>query len=264
MNRIKDEDWLNLQSTDDNIRRKAGVTLTERGDALAIRNRRLTEVLRWQAFTGEAVITYPNGSELRVDYGIDNVNVGTDSGYSTYWDDTSNSDPIADFKKLQKLPADAVGDYGLQVHLGTDVLEYLIANENIKDLLTGTDRPLSVVREDDVLSLLRNGTKFNIVDSGYRDVGAGTDRGVSSITPYLDPKHILITTNYVVDGERIADMPDGQVIVSTGYNQAAVRQGAQAEVLLEHISKTHFLRYASARIPRINVPGAFVYAKVLS
>lgn len=265
MNRIKDEDWLNLQSSDEGVQRKAGVSLVERGNALALRNRRLSEVLRWQAFTGGAVITYPNGSEVSIDYGINATpDIGSDAGYSDYWDNHSASDPIADFKKLQKLSADAVGFYGTRVHMGSDVLDHLIQNQNVEGMLTGTDRPLSVVRQSDLLSLLRDGTEFIVTDGGYRDVSAGTDRGVSSVTPYLDPKHILITTPYVIDGERIADLCDGQVIVSTGYNQVAIRQGAQAEVLLEHVSKTHFFRYGSARIPRILVPGAFVYAKVLS
>jgi hypothetical protein len=32
--------------------------------------------------------------------------------------------------------------------------------------------------------------------------------------------------------------------------------------MLDHISKTHFLRYASARIPRILIPESFIWAKV--
>jgi hypothetical protein len=141
-------------------------------------------------------------------------------------------------------------------------MDLILNNDKLTAYLTGTDRPLLVPKEEDVMSLLRNGTEFVITDAGYRDEGVGIARGVNTLTPYLPTGKVLITTNYTIQGERIADMPDGQVIVSTGYNQVAIRQGAQAETLLEHISKTHFLRYASARITRIHYPGAFVWATV--
>ena len=71
-----------------------------------------------------------------------------------------------------------------------------------------------------------------------------------------------MTTEYSLDGVRIADTLDGQVTVSRSYNEVDIRQGEQAEVMLDHISKTHFLRYASARIPRIIIPEAFLWATV--
>lgn len=260
MHRIKDEDYLALQSPDDNVRRKAGLSVVERGNILAIRNRRLTEQLRWDAFSGTAVITYPSGAEIEVDYGLPAGHAPT---ASPLWSDTANSDPINDIKTWQRLTALQTGHYGLRVHMGTDAWEYVLENDALAAYLTGEDRPLLVPKEEDVVALLRNGTTITVTDAGYRDEGVGIDRGIASLSPYLPADKVLITTDYTIDGERIADMPDGQVIVSSGYNSVAVRQGSQAEVMLEHMSKTHFLRYASARIPRINHPGAFVYATVL-
>lgn len=260
MHRIKDEDYLALQSSDENVRRKAGLSVVDRGNILAIRNRRLTEQLRWDAFSGNAVITYPNGSQVSVDYGLPATHTPT---AGTLWSDTTNSDPIADIKAWQKLTANETGHYGLNVHMGTDTWEYVLENDKLAAKLTGENRNLLIATRDDVLALLREGTNITITDAGYRAEGVGVDRGVDALTPYLPLGKVLITTEYSIEGERIADMPDGQVIVSSGYNSVAIRQGAQAEVMLEHISKTHFLRYGSARIPRIHHPGAFVYATVL-
>lgn len=257
MHRIKDEDYLALSSADDNYRRKAGLSIVERGQALGLRNRRLTEALRWDAFSGEAVITYPNGSQIEIDYGVPADNKPT---AAVDWTDHINSDPIADIKAWQKLPANKIGSYGLVVHLSSEAWEHILENDKLAAYLTGTDRPLLVPKQEDVEALLRANTRFVITDAGYRDEGVGTDRGVNTLTPYLPENVALITTEYVIDGERIADTLDGQVIVSTGYNQVAIRQGAQAETILDHISKTHFLRYGSARIPRIRQPEAFVWA----
>lgn len=257
--RIKDEDYLALRSSDENYRRKAGLSIVERGQILATRNRRLTESLRWDAFSGEAVITYPTGSQVVVDYGLP---ANHTPSASAAWSDHANSDPIADIKEWQMLSARAVGHYGLVIHLSSEAWEDLLLSQSIIDRLTGSDRGLAIVREEDVLALLREGTRFVITDAGYRDEGVGTQRGVDTLTRYLPEDRVLVTTEYVIEGERIADTPDGQVIVSTGYNSVDIRRGPQAEVILEHQSKTHFLRYESARIPRIHHPEAFVYADI--
>jgi hypothetical protein len=257
--RINDEDYLALSSSDENYRKKAGLSIVERGNILAIRNRRLTDVLRWDAFSGSTVITYPTGSSVEVDYGIPGSHKPT---AGTLWSDTTNSDPIADLKAWQKLSAVEIGHYGTRIHMSSDTWDYILENEKLAEYLTGSDRALYVPRQDDVLALLRDGTEIVITDAGYRDESVGTQRGVNTLTRYLPQGKVLITTPYTIEGERIADTPNGQVIVSTGYNSVAIRQGAQAEVLLDQQSKTHFLRYESARIPRILHPGAFVYATV--
>lgn len=251
--RIKDEDYLALSSSDKNYRRKAGLSIVERGNILAIRNRRLTEALRWEAFMGSAVLSYPTGAQIEIDYGIPNSNKVT---AGTLWSDTANSDPIANLKAWQKLSANALGHYGLKIHMSSDTWELILENDKLTEYLTGTDRPLLVPKKEDVLALLRDGTEIVITDAGYRDEGVGTNRGVNTLTPYLPEGKVLITTDYTIEGERIADTPDGQVLVSTSYNSVGIRQGAQAEITLEHQSKTHLLRYESARIPRILHPAA--------
>lgn len=255
--RINDEDYLALNSSDENYRKKAGLSIVDRGNILSIRNRRLTEALRWEAFLGEAVITYPTGSQKVVDYGIPaNHNVTVTNSWSNH----ATSDPIADLKAIQLLSGQAVGHYGLKIHLSSEAWENAIQSDSLIARLTGSDRPMMIPTKEDFLSQLRAGTDIVIYDGGYRD--EGTDRSVSNLTPYLPKDKVLVTTNYTIEGERIADMPDGQVIVSTGWNTVDIRQGAQAEVQLDHRSHTHVLRYESARIPRILQPGAFAWLDV--
>lgn len=260
MHRIKDEDWLALQSSDEKIRRRAGLEIVERGQILAIRNRRLTEKMRWSAFTDALTVSYQSGSTLEVNYGLP---AGHTPTASTLWSDTANADPVADIEAWSDLIGNKVGHYGTKVHLSSNTWRYIRDNDAVAAKLTGEDRPLLLPTVSDVTSLIfREGFEFVITDAGYRDTGEGTDRGYDAVTQYLPDGKVLITTPYVIDGERIADVPDGQVLVQDGYNSVDIRRGPQAEVLLENISKTHFLRYASARIPRIHHPGAFVYATV--
>jgi len=263
MRRIKEEDWLNLTSPDPRIKEKVVADLLTQGEMLAIRNRRLTENLRWEAFTGEATITYGLGtvaeSQYIVDYNIPATNfvAATDSG-GFAWDDYANSTPIEDIKKWTKIHTKTVGFEGTKVHLSSEARDHMLQSESLKSYLTGNDRALWVATVVDVQNLLP-GIEFIIVDEGYRE--AGTEgRGKSDIKRYLPVNKAMITTDYSIDGESIADMPDGLVTVANSYNTTTNVQGEAAEVKLDNMSLTHYLRYASARITRLNHPGAFVWA----
>jgi hypothetical protein len=263
MRRIDEETWLNLNSSDERIRAAAGVSLVETGQILALRNRRLTETLRWEAFSGEANIVYNKGKDseatLTIDYGIpsaNKVNANVD------WSDHANSTPITDLKAWLKLPTYQVGVAGTKIHLSSEAWDHLIQSQEIVGYLTGSDRGLLIPTRADVEALLPAGTSIIVDDTGFRDEDQGTNRNKSALNRYLPIDKVLITTDYTIDGERIADMPDGLVTVANSYNSTSIIQGATAEVKLDQMSLTHFMRYASARIPRINHPGAFVWADV--
>lgn len=264
MERISEEDWMKLHSPDENIARSAGASLFDRGRILELRNKRATEKLRWQAFQGQVSLTYPTGSNLLVDYGLP---AGHKPTVSTLWSDTTNADPVADIQAWSEQIAADSGFYGNRVHMNSKTYNYLLSNTKIKNAInfyaSGANSILRPRRED-ILNLFTSfATDVQIViyDNGYRDTGAST-YGVGSITKYLPDGYVLMTTDYNLDGTNIADTLDGQVTVSRSYNEVDIRQGEQAEVMLDHISKTHLLRYASARIPRLLIPEAFLYAKV--
>lgn len=266
MERISEEDWMKLNSSDENIRRSAGVELVERGRILETRNRRLTEWMRWQAFQGLLTVTYPaTGNKVLIDYGLP---AGHKPTATTLWSDYTNADPIADLQTWAQVIADDSGFYGVNAHMTSKTFWQIVLNQKVKAQLNfyanganSIQRP----REEDIMALLSSYTgDFNIIryDNGFRDTGA-SGYGPGSLTKYLPDGYVLLTTEYTLDGHNIADVLDGQVTVSTGYNEVDIRQGFQTEVMLHHMSKTHFMRAASARIPRIIVPEAFLWAKVL-
>jgi hypothetical protein len=264
MERISEEDWIKLNSADENIRRSAGLDLVARGQLLELRNRRLTEWMRWQSFQGSLLVTYPSGDKLQIDYGLPAGHVVT---AGTLWSDTTNSDPIADLQSWSGTIANDSGFYGKNAHMTSKTWWYLIQNVKIKNLLNFYANGANTIqrpREQDILDQLSTYTgDFNIIryNNGYRDIGS-SGYGPPSLTRYLPDGYVLLTTDYDLDGHNIADTLDGQVTVSTGYNSVDIRQGFQAEVLLDHMSKTHFFRAAAARIPRLLIPEAFLWAKV--
>lgn len=213
---------------------------------------------------GELTVVYPTGSSLYINYGLP---AGHKPTAGTLWSDTTNADPIADFTAWSLVLANDIGYAARYAHMTTPTYNYILNNAKVKAAINFNSAGANSIlrpRRDDINNLL---TSFSqdielvIYDEGYRDVGA-TGYGRSSLTRYLPDGYVLMTTDYSLNGVRIADTLDGQVTVSAGYNQVSIRNGFQSEVMLDHISKTHFLRAASARIPRLIIPEAFLWAKV--
>ncbi len=271
------EEWLALKSPDPTVQRKSGLSLVERGKVLSLRNRRLSEWMRWQAFlTGGLTITYPTGQQIFIDYGYTLAQKPT---AGTLWSTVSTADPVADVQVWSELIAANTGHYGNRVHMTSKVWDYLIRNTAIKNMLSFYSAGANTVqrpREKDIRELF---TSFAaevqpvIYDNGYRAAGVGASGPATSnlgwpgsITKYLPDNTVLVTAggdDYTLDGVPIADMPDGQVIVGDDPGtEPEIRTGEQSEILYDHISKIWFLRCASARIVRLNIAEAFVAAKV--
>ena len=68
MERLSEEDLINLSSNDAVIGRNAGLDVVQRARVLQLRNERLTEWMRWQAFQGSLTVTYPTGAQIVIDY----------------------------------------------------------------------------------------------------------------------------------------------------------------------------------------------------
>jgi hypothetical protein len=171
------------------------------------------------------------------------------------------SKPIDDIRAWQRIPGNIVGHLGTKVHMNGDTFEVLTRHAQVRDYLTDSSRDLFLPTADEVGRLMRPNTEFVITEGGFTEESTDYELGLDQLTQYIPDGYLLITTPYVIDGEQIADTPDGIVTVSVAYDELDTRQGMQSEVIVDHKSKAHFWRQASTRIPRIKRPGAFVWAK---
>ena len=261
MHRINSEQWIRLNSSDENIRNYEGLEVVERGRILRQRLERLSEWMRWQAFVnGSLTVTYPRtNSQLFIDYGW---LPGHKPTAATLWSDTVNADPVADLEAWQQQVADDSGYLGTRIHLTSQVAKLILNNAKLKTYFNVPDGQPFRARLEQVADLLAEGTQFIVHDAGYRPMASGAGRAEADHTRYLPVNKVLMTTDYRIDGENIADTLNGQVEVSADYNDTNITQGPSSEVILDHMTKNRYLREAAARIPRIIHPECFLSATV--
>jgi hypothetical protein len=259
MERFLGTEWMLLNSSDPLIARGAILSLVERLRIMLSRNDLLPEWMRWEAVKGVLSIDYPDGSTQVIDYGMDPshqpVLTGTD-----VWTDHTNSDPLGDLFAWSAIGAVDAGRYYNTVYLNSVTWRHLVYNENIRSYLSALGRSIMLPTTTDMQALMREGTgNFILNDSGYLPDGATTHE----LTKFIPDNRVLLTPGNTLFGNRIMDVADGQVLVGGDTGAApTIRQGYQTEVIANPFSKNVFRRAASARIPRIYFPEAFLYATV--
>jgi hypothetical protein len=260
MHRISPTRWERLQSTDEAVLAEEARRLVEIGQELEIRNQRLTEKMRWDAFKGTLIVQYQQGDAvLQIDYPKP---TGHNPTVSVFWTDTVNADPIADIKGWQTQIANSAGFAGTRVHLSSDDYELIVNNQKLKGYFNIPVGQPFRPQQDDIEGLLEPGTQLVITNAGYRASTVGASRAAADHTRYLPVGKVFVTTPYTVEGQRIADTPNGDVQIVTGYNSTAFLKGPTSEVKLDLGSMQYFLRHASRRIPRILHPECLLYASV--
>lgn len=262
MHRISPTRWERLQSTDENIVAQEARNIVEIGTELEIRNQRLTEKMRWDAFKGTLIAQYQqNDSVLQIDYpkptGHNPVLTGT-----SLWTDTTNADPIANLRTWQAQMATSSGNQGLRIHLTSEDWELIVTNAKTKTYFNIPAGQPFRPQVEDIVALLAPGTQFVITDAGYRPASVGASMAVGDHVRYLPLGNVLMTTDYAVEGMPIADTPNGDVHIVTGFNTTRLVKGPISELKLDTDSMNYFLRHASRRIPRILRPECLLWATV--
>jgi hypothetical protein len=280
MTEIKEDLWIRMTSDVPSIRARAGVDLATLGKILQLRHERLTEVMRWQVFKGQPIVVNFSGGqkqEIKPSY----LETHKPSA-AVPWTDRINSTPIDDMRGWQKIIGNDAGVYGSRFHMNSQTYEKLQRSNQARGYLTQTDRNTFLPTVEDICTLLWGSTPSDaqggvaaeapmiiVTDSGYRaETGAvagegltGYNRGQSSITNFLQNGEILLTTSYVFEGENIADVPDGPVLVSDTWNSLKKMIGAQSELIVNRNNYNTFMRQGCSRFVRMRRPQSFLLGK---
>jgi hypothetical protein len=260
--RISPRRWEILTQGGEKLAGREARRLIEIGQILERRNERLTEWMRWQAFSGQLTIEYQlRDTALVIDYPFA---AGHKPTAAINWTDLALSDPINDLKVWLKQVSTDAGSPGRIIHMSDEDIELLLTNQKLPAYFNVEPGQPFMPTLDDVLKLLPPGTKFVPTNHAYRAESVGASKRRQDHTRFLPVGKVLITTDYAVQGYgAIAETLNGPVEIKSGPNDTVFLPGPQSEIILKGEGVyTRLLRQASRRIVRLKVPEAFLYATV--
>lgn len=259
--RIDPVEMLKLKSPDPNVVKEAVWGIVERGAAMQDRNELRTEWMRWEALKGTLVVDYPDAAPITINYGIPASHFPV---AGVPWTDVANADIVEDLWSLSAVALDDAGVYLPKYHLTSPVWRYMRRNEKIKDALSSYGRNVFLPTENDVRDLLREGSTFVVVDSGYLPENQENFR----LTKWIEDGQVFATTSdYTYAGRRIGEVADGWVLLGPEGHAGQLpvaRQGMQSEWIYNRNNQQTVLRQASARMPKIYAPNALAWLTAYS
>ena len=261
IHRIAPRRWEILTKGGDMLAAREARRVVEIGQILERRNERLTEWMRWSAFSGQLTIEYQQrDTALVIDYPLPTVHKPITAITGT---DTSNCDPVNDLKIWLTTVSTDAGSPGRKVHISDDDIDLILSNQKLPTYFNVDVGQPFMPTIDDVLKLLPPGTQFVPTNGGYRDESNGGSKAPTDHTRYLPVGMVLITTDYTIDGVNIAETLNGPVEIHSGLDTTSLLPGPQSEIILKGEGVyTRLLRQASRRIVRLKRPEAFLYADV--
>src|SRR3954454_22003450 len=259
--RISPRRWEILTQGGNLLAAREARRLVEIGQILERRNERLTEWMRWGAFSGQVTLEYQlRDTALVIDYPLP---AGHKPSTGVSWNDTTNSDPVNDLKTWLKTVSNDAGSPGRKVHITDDDAAWITANQKLRTYFNVPTGQPFMPTLDDVLKLLPPGTQFVPCNGVYREESVAPSKAPSAHTRYLPIGNVLITTDYTIDGTNIAETLNGPVEIKTSPDSTSFLPGPQSEIILKGEGVyTRLLRQASRRIVRLKRPEAFLYADV--
>jgi hypothetical protein len=191
---------------------------------------------------------------LQIDYPIPTSNKVV---ASVAWTDTTNSDPIADLRAARLGVLTNTANPGNLCHISDEDLELVLNNAKLRTYFNVPVGQPFRPTVDDVTPLIGDGFRFVPTNHAYRATTVGTSVRPQDHTRYLPLGKVIVTPEYNINGRPIAEMPNGDVEIQTGYNTTVLLKGPQSEIKLHGDSHQRFLHHRAKRLPRIVQPGAF-------
>jgi hypothetical protein len=242
-----------LESTDEDIRMRAGLSIEELGQRLFLRNENRSDKMVMTAIlTGQLPIVFEDepGQGFTIIYDYDPTHLVN----ATNWNNPTTGTPITDIEATQVLLGNSAGQYGIHFWMNGETFRNAIWSDEAKFLLTGSDRGQRIPTLTDINVRLRepNQVQWHVMDAGYQTENSFA-RGLNSLNKWIPDDIVIMTTSDPFEGEALVEQFDGRVLVRTGFDSLQLRQGQQSFAKIDD-SDTYNWHQVSTRMPRINRP----------
>lgn len=252
-----------LESADALVKADKIDEIINMGKLLQLRNERLTEYMRWLSFRNALQITFPDSTVVDVDqfgaYAGTHIADTIASGVAAAvdWTTIASSTPKTDLERIADLLETDSSYPAMHVWMRRSTFRYLQRSAQWSSYLTFLDRAYRVVDWKDISGLI-DIPNIHIYEGAWKD-NDGTTRY------YLDEKHILVTTDPVVDGIQTAQVWDCPVVMFVGGRLVVQNNpGMSAEIFVDGLKKREYMRVSTARMCQLTLPECFAYVRVIA
>jgi hypothetical protein len=268
-------DLIALNSPDVSVAEGAARDIVKLGVQLRRRNINRTRWMAWMAARDALTIGYPDGGSITIDFDLDGDTINTDfsgshlptyagigDGHAWNYEDTNGDYPADIIEALYtwtKLIADDLGVEQSEciAHVNSATLRYMRKNKGIKGELSSQSPRIITPRREEIVQILEL-ADIRVVNDYYK-----LDTDAITKHRFIPDGYMLLTAPYVVNGIPIMEMYDGPVVrVVNGELVVERNPGAQTEIYADLEQKASNIRVSTARMPVMNYPAAFVWARV--
>ena len=239
-----------LNSVDDDLATEAVAEILDQAERLRIQNINLTRWMVFRALMDTLTVTYPNGSGIDIDYGIENADGGMSASHlptaGVLWSNAA-ADVIGDTIAWSTLITNDAGvpQTDLEYWMSSTVWNALQKNTAIQQQVGTVAEPVRPTRTAQVAEVL--GIRaINLYDKQYKDTANVTQR-------YL-PENRAILVGRETGGQAIVRVLDGPVVrYEPGTQRLRVgnNPGAVTEVWATPDPPVENIRVTTARMPLV-------------
>ena len=222
------------------------------------------EWLRWQALSEPTLSYNEQGIQITFDYGYDpqlQFDVGVDANLSTYWDDTVNSDPIADLQYIQQVYEDVVGSPLTTIWCSKKVVNYVLRNDAARTLIRGSGGPQAQLAPSELNTVLElyGLPTFRTYDT--RVWREEEDGSVTELRP-LDYRKAVMVPGFQIGETLWGPTAESRALFGTPLAQEA--PGVWAQVYGRNDPPTEWVKAAATAFPSVFNADMVVQATLLS
>lgn len=214
------------------------------------------EWLRMQTLSEDRLVIDQEGVDVEIDFGIPTTqqyNVNTDDNLSTWWEDTTNSNPVTDLDYIANKYEVTHGIRPARAIWDTTTKQQLLNNVNLRELARGPGAPTIRLTEAELAALfdiyqLPAGQTYDVTFLDENHDGTYTP-----VRPFNRRKMVLLPPTSVDLGNTLlGPTAEGQSIPGIGYTQFA--PGIVGSVYGKDEPPSEWVKVAAVGFPTL--PGA--------
>jgi hypothetical protein len=214
------------------------------------------EWLRMQAISEDVVVVDQEGVDVAIDFGVPTTqqfNVNTDDNLSTWWEDTTNSNPLTDLDYIcNKYEVDHGVRPARQIADPT-TLQVLLNNVNLRELARGPGGPAIRLTTDELNALF---TIYQLPSLRTYDVSfleENHDGTLTAVRPFNRRKTVLLPPESITLGNTLlGPTAESRNIPGVAYTQYA--PGIVGSIYGKDEPPSEWVKVAAVGFP--SLPGA--------